>query len=330
MSADRVRQIADAVLYEGYVLWPYRRSALKNAQRWTFGGVYPRAHSEARAAGDDPWTMQAQCLLEGDADACVAPSVRFLHVLWRQVLDAAGEPVDELRAGEERHLSWEEAVEREVVLAPTPLGELSAGRRVPIAIPAGREREEVAGGALLRSWEELAGAVELRAEPLGAGLHRVTVRVENVTPWPGGPRAAALRRTLCATHAVLRVRDGAFVSLTDPPAALRAAVAACENRGVWPVLAGEEGDRSTVLCSPIILSDHPQIAPESPGDLFDGGEIDGLLVLNILNLTDEEKAEMRASDPRTREILERTEGLSPEQLMRLHGRTARELQVRRR
>jgi hypothetical protein len=74
-----------------------------------------------------------------------------------------------------------------------------------------------------------------------------------------------------------------------------------------------------LLSSPIILYDYPQIAPESPGDLFDGGEIDQLLVLNILSLTDEEKEEMHASDPRTREILERTESLSPEELMNLHG-----------
>jgi hypothetical protein len=76
-----------------------------------------------------------------------------------------------------------------------------------------------------------------------------------------------------------------------------------------------------MLASPIILEDHPQIAPESPGDFFDGGEIDQLLVLNTLALTDDEKAEMRATDPRTREILDRVESLTPEELMQLHGRT---------
>jgi hypothetical protein len=157
----------------------------------------------------------------------------------------------------------------------------------------------------------------------------VTVRIENTTPWAGGEREAALRRTFCSTHTVLRVEQAAFVSLTDPPAPLQPAAAACENIGTWPVLVGEEGERHTLLSSPIILSDHPRIAPESPGDLFDGGEIDQLLTLSILGLTDEEKAEMRASDPRTREVLERTEALTPEQLMRLHG-TVRELQVRRR
>jgi hypothetical protein len=88
------------------------------------------------------------------------------------------------------------------------------------------------------------------------------------------------------------------------------------------VLVGE--GRDVVLASPIILEDHPRIAPESPGDLFDGGEIDGLLALNILALTDEEKAEMRDTDPRARAILERTEALTREQLLRLSGYRASE------
>src|SRR5205814_1896667 len=77
MNDDAARRIADAVLYEGYVLWPYRRSALKNQRRWTFGGVYPQTWSAA--APDDPWGAQTQCLLEG-VDAAVAVHVRFLQV----------------------------------------------------------------------------------------------------------------------------------------------------------------------------------------------------------------------------------------------------------
>ena len=74
-----------------------------------------------------------------------------------------------------------------------------------------------------------------------------------------------------------------------------------------------------MLAAPIILSDYPEIAPESPGDLFDSGEIDQLLVLNILAMTAQERRDMRDSDPRAREILERTEALSDEQIMRLNG-----------
>jgi hypothetical protein len=150
-------------------------------------------------------------------------------------------------------------------------------------------------------------------------LWRLTVRIANTTPFDGSAREDALERTFCSTHTVLRVSAGGFVSQTDPPDELREQARACANENTWPVLVGAADDRSTMLSSPIILEDHPRIAPESPGDLFDGGEIDQMLVLNILTLTDEEKAEMRDSDPRTREILERTESLTPEQLMRLHG-----------
>jgi hypothetical protein len=330
--ADPVRAIADAVLYEGYVLWPYRRSALKNAQRFTFGGVYPRAHSAGRAPGDDPCAMQTQCLLEGTDEARVSVDVRFLQVVRRQAHDADGRAIDELvGAGgdeERRQLSWDEAVERELALAPTPLCELRDGERIALAIPAGRAEEHLSGGTLVRSWERLEGTVQLRAERLEPALHALTVRIENDTPWAGGDRAALMRRTLCSTHTALELEGGAFVSLTDPPAWLAELAAACENAGTWPVLVGEQGARDRLLSSPITLSDYPRVAPESPGDLFDGGEIDQLLVLNILALTDEEKREMRASDARVRELLERTEALTPDQLMRLHG-TIRELQVRR-
>ena len=88
-------------------------------------------------------------------------------------------------------------------------------------------------------------------------------------------------------------------------------MAACVNAHSWPVLAGPPGDGSLLLATPIILEDHPRVAPESPGDLFDGGEIDQLLILNTLALTDAEKAEIRATDPRTREILDRVEPLTP-------------------
>jgi hypothetical protein len=145
------------------------------------------------------------------------------------------------------------------------------------------------------------------------------VTVANGVRWSGGERERLLAQTFCSAHVVLRAEAGAFVSLADPPGRLRQAAAECQNDGAWPVPVGVPGDQTTMLASPIILEDHPRIAPESPGDLFDGGEIDQLLVLNILSLTDEEKAEMRASDPRAREILERTEALGPEQLMRLHG-----------
>jgi hypothetical protein len=285
---DPVRQIADAVLYEGYILWPYRRSALKNARRWTFGGVFPHAH--AREHPDDRAEVRTECLVHGDGEVDVR--VRFLHVVRRQAFDD-GEPVDEVTVDGERVLSWDEAIEREV--GPGPF-----------EFPAARARK----GPIERSCNALRGRVEVESD-----RRRVSVRIVNETLWDDGSREDALAHAFCSAHAVLTGPE--FVSLADPPDELRAEAEACRNEGLWPVLVG---DGHTVLSSPIILEDFPRIAPESPGDLFDGGEIDQLLVLNILSLTAEEKEEMRASDARAREILERTESLTPEQMMRLHGR----------
>ena len=281
--SDPVRAIADAVLYEGYVLWPYRHTALKNQRRWTFGGVFPPAH--AREHPDDRCVARAECLLEGED---VDVRVRFLHVVRREVV---GEGAD--------LVAWDEAAERE----------LGAGA---FDVPAGRERD----GDVERSWEALQGTIECRTEPVGAGVTRVTVEIANRTPWEGEDRQEALRWSFCSTHAVLRTAGGRFVSQADPPERLLGAAEACRNEGLWPVLVADD----VVLASPIILEDHPRIAPESPGDLFDGGEIDQMLVLNILTLTDAEREQMRAADPRTRAILERTEALTPDELMRLHGR----------
>jgi hypothetical protein len=343
---DPVEKIAATVLYEGYVLWPYRRSAQKNQKRWTFGGVYPRAYSEAEG-GNDPWLMQTECLVIGESPV-VEVKVRFLHVVERKVgryaavgggfetrpyhgvgekqnAEARLEFVDELRVGSERYLSWEEAAEREVVVEGPGLADLKTPLRAEISVPAGSEEEPLVGpdgnvaGALVRTWLSLKGTVEVAAVPVREGVFKVTVKIMNTAPWGGEDREETLRRTFVSTHTILRMGDGEFVSLMDPPEDLRRLAEECENVKTWPVLAGEEGDVHTVLSSPIILYDYPKVAPESPGDLFDGGEIDQLLTLSILSLTDEEKEEARATDPRAREILDRSEALSEEDLMGLHG-----------
>ena len=341
---DAVKKIAEAVLYEGYILWPYRRSTMKNQQRWTFGGVYPRAYSEARG-GDDPWLMQTQCLVSGDAETLLDVRVRFLHVTERKVArkreggagnvsTAALEFVDELRIENDLYLPWDEATEREVAVGRCRLSGLEMPRRVEIGVPEGCTEEPLEDpsgevvGSLVRSWRALRGTVEVRAEALREGIYRLTVRITNTTPWGGEDRESTLRQTFVSTHTALEAEDGAFVSMTDPPEELRGLAEGCENLKTWPVLVGEDGSRSMMLSSPIILYDYPRVAPESPGDMFDGGEIDQLLILNILTLTDEEKEEMRASDPRAREILERCESLSPEELMNLHG-AIREMRVLR-
>lgn len=321
-----VEKIAEAVLYEGYILYPYRQSALKNQKRWTFGGVYPRAYSEA-SWGDDPWTMQTQTLVAGNKRTKLGIKVRFLQVADRRVGRYSGgklELVEELEVGDRVHRPWEEAIERETA-AELTVGELLGGKRLEIQVPAGVEEEPLAddlgdtAGAIVREWRSLTGTVEIGAERLREGLFRLTVRITNSAPWDGEARESTLKQTFVSTHTILRAKGGEFVSLLEPEEEYREAAEGCENVKTWPVLVGEEGRRDAVLSSPIILYDYPQVAPESPGDLFDGGEMDELLTLSIMTMTDEEKEEMRRSDPRTREILERTENLSADELMNLHG-----------
>lgn len=350
-----VDRVAEAVLYEGYLLYPYRPTAMKNQQRWTFGGVYPQRYSEA-SGGDDPWLMQTQCLIVGGEDGSVDITVRFLHVLDRTVAErtegddvSSPKVVERLHAADRVYRPGEEAMEREIRCedAPLCLRHLAASERhVPIDIPAGRTEEPVVDaegtvvGALMREWQALHGDVAIRADPVRSQVddgreqtYRLTVRIVNTTPWSGEAgdsmsRSAIVRRAMISTHTILRLNGGEFVSLLETPPEHREQAEACENVKTWPVLVGEHGERQTVLSSPIILYDYPEISPQSRGNLYDATEIDELLTLSVMTLTDEEKQELRESDPRAREILERTESLSPDEIMGMHG-IVRGLQVMR-
>jgi hypothetical protein len=162
---------------------------------------------------------------------------------------------------------------------------------------------------------------ENRSDRVAEGLFKLSVRIRNRTLFSAhqASREDALLCSLVSTHTILGVQDGEFVSLLAPPERISALAASCENVGTWPVLVGEEGQCDTLLSSPIILYDYPQIAPESAGDFFDGTEIDEILSLRIMTLTDDEKKEMSQSDERARQMLERTESMPVEQLMKLHG-----------
>jgi hydrogenase maturation protease len=132
---------------------------------------------------------------------------------------------------------------------------------------------------------------------------------------------AVLLRTFASTHTILRVSGAEFLSLTDPPPDHALAATRCENVGTWPVLVGDEKARArdTMLSSPIILYDYPRIAPESAGDLCDGLEIDEILTLRVMTMTDDEKNEMRNVDACARRILERTDSLRGDDLLKMHG-----------
>jgi hypothetical protein len=299
MSMESVERIANAVLYEGYLLYPYRASALKNKQRWNFGVVYTKAYSEARQ-GIDPWSMETQCLVSGDPLGAIHVRVRFLRLVERATAGAVGAP-------------WQEAAECE-----TDVDLLGNPARQTFSLPGCSTTEN----SVTRRQRPIEGVVEAHAEEAGQGVRRISIRIENLTPWSSidaSDREAVLLQSLVSTHTILRADRGEFVSLLDPPERFCEAASACTNTGTWPVLVGDSGRLNTMLSSPIILYDYPEIAPESPGELFDGTEIDEILTLRILTMTDEEKSEARQTDERVRKILDRTEALPPEDFMKLHG-----------
>ena len=329
---EHARKVADAVLYEGYVLYPYRRSAQKNRTRFQFGVLMPPPYRCVDAC--EPSASQTECLVECPDDATVDVGLRFLHLQRRTVQriePGSGAPmdVDTLRVDRTEYSSWDEAVEREQHFRGCVAGLLNEDTELPFEAGDSVVTESLGGpggepaGRLLRRCEALAGAIVVRAERAAGpyGVLRLRVRVENRTQprVPLHTRDDGLRYSLIAAHLLIGVAGGSFLSLTDPPEWASGEVAACVNVGTWPVLAGPAECRDLVLSSPVILYDHPEVAPESAGDLFDATEIDEILTLRTLALTDQERQEARATDPRAADLIDRLDDLPPEVLERMHG-----------
>lgn len=301
---DIAREVANAVLYEGYLLYPYRASARKNQVRWQWGVLVPPAYAAAGHGEHD--TSHSECLLEPGTDPVLHVRLRFLQLQHRS---GGGGPVPE----------FDEAVEHEVD-SVLPLAELlQTPRVIPVAVPGGSETTD---GVIRERWP-LKGEIRIAAHRLEGpyGVARLSLELANTHHWadPDATRQLALRHSLIATHAVLALTDGEFVSLLDPPEWAKPAAESCRNERTWPVLVGEAGRRDVMLVSPIILYDYPVIAPESPGELFDGTEIDEILTLRTMTLTDEEKAEARATDERARQLIDRIDSMPQEMLDKLHG-----------
>jgi len=340
MNRAYLDAIANAVLYEGYLLYPYRPS-IKNHQRWTFGGLYPESFCKAQKRGDAS-SQQTECLVLGTSATTLKIVVRFLHQMVRRV--GAFDPplsrwtndavpplrlVEMLQIGSKRFYDWQEVREREVPLMDLAPRDLCAFLlRRSFRFDGYRGLEPLQGptgdveGAFIRTQQAIEGLIDVAAEEVEEGLFRLTTRVINHTPLK---IAACISRddvqkyAFLSTHVILAVEHGEFISLMDPPERFAQAAAACNNIGAWPVLVGQEGQKDTMLSSPIILYDYPQVAPESPRDFFDGTEIDELLTLRIMTLTDEEKAAMASVDERGGALLRRTLGTARESLSRLHG-----------
>ena len=335
MSLAEVRRVADAVLYEGYILYPYRASAQKNRSRWQFGVLMPPGY--AAADPSESSTMRAECVFEHHGQPAVEVTVRFLQVQRRRTDGAAGHPAPDpaqdpgspgrmgrgRRAGShvdraqpallgERH--------RHPVHRAGRRGHRDDVRRTRRPPPRAPDRDRVgardpAAGPVAGRQADSPGNKRIGV-PAAFGELGCDRRAEGA----GRPREdTALPGAFVAAHLIITVSGGAFLSMTDPPEWASPQVSACQNTGCWPVLAGAEGSREVMLAAPIILPDHPQVARESPGELYDGTEIDEILTLRTLALSAEEKAAARATDPRAAALIDRVDAMDAPTMAQLHG-----------
>ena len=318
-NLDQVLSVADAVLYEGYLLYPYRADSRKNQSRWQFGVLGP-ADAERAGIGEDS-SLSAQLLVRGHGRPTVSVMVRFLQLQRRTVEcladDGSVEPVDQLTVADQSWLSWDEAVEHQITFGPFDIADLEAPRTLPVVVHPGTDIENVDGGRIVRRRRQLHGEFTIAVEA-DEGLVRLTMTVRNCAA-PALDKDDAIAVSLIGTHLIAEVTDGDFVSLLEPDESAVAAVSRCSRHRCFPVLAGPPGTHDTMLVSPIILYDYPEIAEQSQGDLFDSCEIDEILTLRVMTMTDEEKASARATDPRAAAIIDRCDSMSPEAMLDLHG-----------
>jgi hypothetical protein len=296
MNFTSVEKIASAVLYEGYILYPYRSTAIKNRQRWNFGTLYPRIYADAQRP-QEPFQLVSECLLIPGRNALLDIKVSFLELLPRPRIDSGlADP----------SLDWDEAIERTSDHCDLSLNILLTA---PLRL-------------LINPTAELAASLTIHARALPSGACILRLQLQNISPLSSGAEARrdeALSQSLVSAHLLLGLTDGEFISLLEPSDLYADDAEACTNTGVFPVLAGDEPDRSILFLSPIIMYDYPKTSPESTGDFFDGTEMDEMLTLRVLTLTDDEKQQMRTGDARARRILERTEALTSEEMLKAHG-----------
>ena len=325
---ETARTVADAVLFEGYVLYPYRASSRKNQARFQWGVLTPRAFSEAE--GSERWAMRTECLVAPGASPAVSVRVRCLHSQRRRIEKVLGSgfaAVESLEVDGTLHVDWDEAIDESVDVPPFPLLLDGQSERVQkFSLGGGTESEKMRAdddtvvGRFVRHREPISGLVRIAtSRPDGESPYvKVAVTVENTTAWRRGGvhRDDAMPLSLISVHTMLGVDDGRFVSLLDPPGDAARAAHACHSDGAYPVLIGDD---DVVLSSPIILYDHPEVAPQSPGDLYDSLEIDEILALRVITLTDGEKSEARGTDRRAAAIIDRCDDMSAETLSSLHG-----------
>ncbi len=331
-----LEQISQTVLYEGYSLYPYHRAAIKNRKPVPFGTVYPRAYQICHT--DVHSTTQTECIIQGSEEAAVAITVRFLHLRKKRLLkidhSAFGQgqfhPVYNIKANGEMYRSGWQAEEQSIALGTHKMAAIMAHPlKTEIAFEGEQssdiifdDDEKVAGNVIIKQ-SAINGNVVVAAKPAGTEKEgfKITVKITNTTPVAkpeGCDRDDVYDRSFLSANTILQAEGGVFISQTNPGASWSKVSETLKNSNTWPVLI--DRDDKTMLSSPIVLYDYPEIAAESQGDMFDATEIEEMLMLHMAALTDEEQQKIDQEDGKMKAMLERVKHTTPEELMNLHGR----------
>lgn len=304
-----LEQLTRALLYEGYALFPYKRTATKNMKPVPFGVVYPQHYNFHHAEAHSH--LQTECIVKGNADLEMEIKVRFLHLRIKNLLERVENgvvderdengfhAVESLQSGDENYVSGWEAIEREIASGNVSISKLvQHGMECRIEFPEAEESRflhnsanESVGKQIIRL-SPLVGLMTISARPIDGweNFFKITVKVINTTRVKNpntASRNEIFKQSFLSTHTILRASGGEFISVFAPEEQWQAVVAQCQNINTWPVLVDQ--DNSTMLSSPIIIYDHPQMAPQSTGDLFDSTEIEEALLLHVAVLSEAEK-----------------------------------------
>ena len=337
-SSAILENLTRTLLYEGYALYPYHRSAVKNQKPIPFGVVFPEQYNSHNPHAHS--TMQTQCIVTGNSHILFNLSIRFLHLIKVELLerDQASHfrPANDLNVNGESYQAGWQTFERIINARDVEINQLIENQKTIIldldkmeeCSDINNEKKEIVAKEI-KSVSEINGTITIDATPVEnrSDAFRTTINITNTTPVtnPGTvSRDEMLGHSLLSTHIIINAVNGQFISHQNPNEQWKASIESCKNLNTWPILIDESD--TTLLSSPIILYDYPQIHPQSATDLFDSTEIEEALLLHVAVLSDEEKERIAASDEKLRTMLNKVKSVTPAALINLHSGLKENLQ----
>jgi hydrogenase maturation protease len=327
-----LENLTKTLLYEGYALYPYHRSAAKNQKPIPFGVVFPKLYNDYNQYAHSK--MQTECIVTGSYDLALSITIRFLHLkkieLFQRVAsDENYIPAYDLTIGNKFYQTGWQTIERKISTGDLLISDLIKQKKlIPFEfdktcnteyLP---DEEKIVTAKQIDTVSEINGIVNIGAAPVEniQNAFKVTVTITNNTAIEKAEsttRDEALSQSFLSTHTILQSPNGEFISHQNPGINWKTIIEQCENISAWPILI-DEGN-TTLLASPIVLYDYPKINPQSPGDLFDSTEIEEALLLHVAVLSDEEKKRIAQTDEKLKAMLEKVHNVTPEDLINFHS-----------